>query len=114
MSKALLITAAVLLPVLVGVITGAIVNPRKPWKDTLLVAAFGAGGIGGLLVVAIFVGMIIHPTECTHANCHDTDTGAAVGVVFVGVLLAPIYALVLPGAALGKLLGRGFLRLIRH
>jgi len=103
---ALFIAGAVLVPVVTGIVTGAVMRPYEPWKDTLSVAAVGAGVIWSLLVVAIIVVMILHPTECVHGKCHETDTQAAVQVVFLTLLLPPIYALVLPGAAIGKLLGR--------
>jgi len=106
---ALVIAGAVLVPVVVGIVVGAVMKPLEPWKNTLEVAAVGAGVIGALLAAVVLIGWIIfQPTECSNGTCHDTDTNAAVGVVFVGVLMPPIYVLVLPGAAIGKLLGRGF------
>jgi hypothetical protein len=105
-SLALFIAGSVLVPVVVGVATGAIMRPHEPWKDTPTVAAVGSGVIGGFLAAAIVVVMIIHPTECIHAKCHETDTQAGAQIAFLALLLVPIYALVLPGAAIGKLLGR--------
>lgn len=106
MSNVVLIVAAIILvPVVIGAITGGVMNPRG-WKQTLNVAAVGSGIVAGLVVVAIIAAMIAHPTECTGAKCHETDTSAAVQIVFVAPLLLPIYALVLPGTAFGKLVGR--------
>ena len=62
--------------------------------------------MAGLVVVAIIAAMIAHETECTGGKCHETDTSAAVQIVFVAPLLVTIYALVLPGTAFGKLVGR--------
>lgn len=109
-SVALIIAAIVLVPVVVGAITGAVMNPGG-WKQTLNAAAVGSGIVAGLVVVAIVAAMIAHPTECTGSNCHETDTSAAVQIVFVAPLLVPIYALVLPGTALGKLVGQGLRKL---
>jgi len=81
-------------------------DPQGPWKETFNVAAVGSGLVLGVLLIAIIVVMVIHPTECSGAGCHETDTQAAVQVVFLAPLLAPIYVLVLPGAAIGRLLGR--------
>ena len=74
----------------------------------------GSGVVAGLILVAIVVALIAHPTECTRTECHETDTAAGAQVAFLGVLLVPIYALVLPGAAIGKLLGRGLRRLVNR
>jgi|GEM_PF-1441567 len=103
---ALFIVGAVLVPIVVGIVTGVIMRPHEPWNDIPTVAAVGSGVIGGILATVIIVVMIIHPTECVHAKCHETDTQAGAQIAFLAVLLVPIYALVLPGAAIGKLLGR--------
>jgi hypothetical protein len=110
----LLIAGAVLVPILIGVLTGATMKPQGAWKDTLNVAAAGMGAVAGLLALAIVSVMVAQPTECTSAGCHETDTTAAIQLVFLVPLLIPIYALVLPGAAIGKLLGRGIRRLAYH
>lgn len=109
---ALIVVAIVLVPVVIGIGAGMIINPWGPWKDTFEVAAAGSGIVVALLVVGIVVVLITHPTECTHGHCNDTDNAAGVQVVFLAVLTPPIYALVLPGAAIGRLLGRGIRRRI--
>jgi len=111
---ALVISGAVLIPLVIGVITGAIMHPQGPWKETLNVAAVGAAIVVGLLLVVIVAAMVTHPTECTRAGCQDTDTQAAIQIVFLAPALAPIYAFVLLGAAVGRLLGRGIACLSRH
>lgn len=71
---ALVISGAVLIPLVIGVITGAIMHPQGPWKETLNVAAVGAAIVVGLLLVVIVTAMVTHPAECTRAGCQDTDT----------------------------------------
>jgi hypothetical protein len=108
---ALIVLPVVLVPIAVGVVTGLIMNPHGPWKHSLEVAAVGSGVVAALVLVAIVVGLLADPSECTHAGCNDSDNAAGAQVALVISLLVPIYVLVLPGAAVGKLLGRGVRRL---
>jgi cytochrome c biogenesis protein CcdA len=100
------ISGAVLVPVLIGVVVGVVMRPWEQWKDTLQVAAVALGVVVGLLLLAIFVGLVADPSECTRTGCSESDSAAAVQAVLVVPLMVPIYALTLPGAAIGKLLGR--------
>jgi len=97
---ALFILAAVLVPVAVGIVTGAIMRPYGPWKDTLEVAAAGSGVVAVALLVAVVVGLFADQSSDT------ADQAAAVQAIFIVPLLLPIFGLVLVGAAIGKLLGR--------
>lgn len=89
-------------------------HPHGPWKETLSVAAVGAAVVVGLLLIVIVAAMVTHPTECTRAGCRDTDTQAAIQIVYLAPVLAPIYAFVLLGAVVGRLLERGIACLSRY
>jgi predicted Na+-dependent transporter len=94
------VLAAVLIPIVAGVIAGVIVKPHGPWTEVYLAAAYATGALVGPLVGAAIVLMLAHPS-----NEHG-DQAAAVQVVFVGVLAIPLYVPALVGALIGKLLGR--------
>jgi ACR3 family arsenite efflux pump ArsB len=97
---ALFILAAVLVPIAVGIVTGAIMRPHDPWKDALDVAAAGSGVVAAALLVAVVVGLFADQSSDT------ADQAAGVQAIFIVPLLLPIFGLVLVGAAIGKLLGR--------
>jgi predicted permease len=94
------VLAAVLVPIVAGVIAGVIVKPHGPWATVFEPAAYATGAVVGPLIWAAIGLMIAHPS-----NEHG-DQEAAVQVVFLGVLAVPLYVPALAGAVIGKLLGR--------
>jgi hypothetical protein len=87
---ALLIAAAVLVPLAVGVLAGAVMDPHGPWKGTFEVAAAASGVVAGLALVAIFVGLVVaEPSECAHGVCNGSDNAAAVQAIAIVPLLVP-------------------------
>jgi MFS family permease len=95
-----IVSAAVLIPVALGVVAGVIAKPHGPWIEVLLTAAYATGAVVGPLAVSAIALMLAHPS-----NEHG-DQAAAVQVVFIGVLAIPLFIPALVGAAIGKLLGR--------
>ncbi len=97
---ALIVLAAVLTPIVAGVIAGAVMQPHEPWKGVFESAAAATGVLMGLLVLTTIAVMVAHPS-----NEHG-DQEAGVQLVFVALLAIPLYAPALAGAVIGKLLGR--------
>jgi cytochrome b561 len=91
---------AVLLLAVAGIVAGVIMRPHEPWKGVFESAAAATGVVVALLVVAVLVALVAHPS-----NKHG-DQEAGVQVVFVALLAIPMYVPALAGAVVGKLLGR--------
>ncbi len=100
MSDAAWIGLASLTPVAAGLVAGAVMEPRGPWKGVFESAAAATGVVMALVILATVALMVAH-----YANEH-ADQEAAVQLIFVALLVIPLYVPALAGAALGKLLGQ--------
>jgi hypothetical protein len=87
-------------PVAAGLVAGAVMEPGGPWKGVFESAAAAVGVVVALFVVATVALMVTHPS-----NEHG-DQEAAVQLIFVALLVVPLYVPALAGAAIGKVLGR--------
>jgi hypothetical protein len=101
---ALVILGASLVCAGTGIAAGVVMRPHDPWNDVFEVAAAATGLIAALPVLVVAAAVVALPSD-VHG-----DQEAAVQLVFVAVLVIPLYAPCLAGAAAGKLLGRAIRR----
>jgi chromate transport protein ChrA len=93
----LVIIAVAMLPVM-GLVTGCVTRPTKPWSEAWVIGVFVT-----VVVLATVLGMEASQNTCGTPGSGSCDTAAGASFVFLG---PPVFVVVSLGVFAGKSFGR--------